>query len=308
MTLEEFHAEWCVDEYRQEACRRGEGCEMMKQLRSTVNLQIGEQRKEIERIVTEWKHEKEQTAGILGDAHGQVNELADQLADTNRLNGEYRDLLQRASIRSKVLSYELCDCASPDYEPCTPECLRTRLGEFAERPKCEPKVCVCGGDARNIYCPAHVVCSKCGFLNCDETCQMFSKQSSSPAAEADGFAAGKPSTVPRGKATAPTEGLPHNHQDWAICGWCAGTGKEDGPGGARCPKCDGVGGKFIEKRNHEICRLTMATTNGGEPNRCCLKLYHHGKCSEKACECVCHGRGPFQPDECRCQCAEGRGG
>lgn len=63
-----------------------------------------------------------------------------------------------------------------------------------------------------------------------------------------------------------------------------------------------------DKRNHEICRLTMATTNGGEPNRCCLKLYHHGKCSEKACECVCHGRGPFQPDECRCQCAEGRGG
>lgn len=35
--------------------------------------------------------------------------------------------------------------------------------------------------------------------------------------------------------------------DWAICGWCAGSGKEDGPGGARCPKCDGVGG-FIRAR------------------------------------------------------------
>lgn len=30
---------------------------------------------------------------------------------------------------------------------------------------------------------------------------------------------------------------------WAICGWCAGTG-QDGPGTA-CPKCSGAGGKSL---------------------------------------------------------------
>lgn len=33
-------------------------------------------------------------------------------------------------------------------------------------------------------------------------------------------------------------------QDWAICGWCAGTGKEYG---SQCPKCHGAGG-FALKR------------------------------------------------------------
>lgn len=32
---------------------------------------------------------------------------------------------------------------------------------------------------------------------------------------------------------------------WAICGWCAGTGKEYGKD---CHKCNGAGGKFIDKR------------------------------------------------------------
>lgn len=33
--------------------------------------------------------------------------------------------------------------------------------------------------------------------------------------------------------------------DWAICGWCTGTGKAYG---LPCPKCDGAGGKVIQKR------------------------------------------------------------
>jgi len=34
--------------------------------------------------------------------------------------------------------------------------------------------------------------------------------------------------------------------NWAICGWCAGTGKEEGTS-AICPKCQGAGGKKLEK-------------------------------------------------------------
>ena len=33
---------------------------------------------------------------------------------------------------------------------------------------------------------------------------------------------------------------------WAICGWCAGTGQEERTA-FPCPKCDGAGGKDVEK-------------------------------------------------------------
>jgi len=39
--------------------------------------------------------------------------------------------------------------------------------------------------------------------------------------------------------------------DWAICGWCAGTGKE---GQKECPKCKGKGGKHLLEAGHEICQ------------------------------------------------------
>lgn len=44
--------------------------------------------------------------------------------------------------------------------------------------------------------------------------------------------------------------------DWAICGWCAGTGKEE-RSSVICPKCDGAGGKRI--KNPE-CTCTIDGT------------------------------------------------
>ena len=86
MTPEEFHAEWCVDEYRQEACRRGEDCEMMKQLRSTINLQIDELR----------------NAAI---EDGKVKDiLANRLNDANRLIHEKDELIQAYETRITTMS------------------------------------------------------------------------------------------------------------------------------------------------------------------------------------------------------------
>ena len=51
-------------------------------------------------------------------------------------------------------------------------------------------------------------------------------------------------------------GLQKQRSDWAICGWCAGTGKENG--GRICPKCNGKGGRFLAGE----FRVISAESNG----------------------------------------------
>lgn len=65
----------------------------------------------------------------------------------------------------------------------------------------------------------------------------------------------KPKQKPEGLELGESRNLPFPRpiHNWALCGWCAATGKE--PGGKECPKCKGKGGRAINpfSDRHEVC-------------------------------------------------------
>ena len=54
--------------------------------------------------------------------------------------------------------------------------------------------------------------------------------------------------------------------DWAICGWCAGTGKEERTT-TNCPKCNGAGGKYAKKQDIPVsnCAACHGAWPGHQP-------------------------------------------